>query len=274
MTRQLFQKHGYWICECEACHHRCAALSPSPDHVDQVYGDHYFCGGEAGYPDYLSEAEILLAHGKQYGLLLKRYMPPGTVLDVGAAAGFILKGFQESGWQGIGLEPNPYMAEYARTQLGLRVGTSTLEQFQGHERYDLISMIQVVAHFYELRQAFQVAAEFTRPGGFWLIETWNRESLVARALGQHWHEYSPPSVLHWFSPEGLKRFVAQFGFFEVARGRPSKWLNGAHVKSLLGYKLQGSQLSWLAGGLLDVIPDHLTIPYPTYDLFWILFQKT
>jgi SAM-dependent methyltransferase len=242
--------------------------------VDQIYGDHYFCGGEAGYPDYLSEAEILLAHGKQYGLLLKRYMTPGTMLDVGAAAGFVLKGFQESGWRGIGLEPNPHMAEYARTQLGLRVGTSTLEQFQGHERYDLISMIQVVAHFYELRQAFQVAAEFTRPGGFWLIETWNRESFVARALGQHWHEYSPPSVLHWFSPEGLKRFVAQFGFFEIARGRPSKWLNGAHVKSLLGYKLQDSQLSWLASGLLDVIPDHLTIPYPTYDLFWILFQKT
>jgi SAM-dependent methyltransferase len=201
-------------------------------------------------------------------------MTPGLVLDIGSAAGFILKGFQERGWSGCGIEPNPRMAEYASTQLGLDVEVGTLEQFQSSERYDLISMIQVVAHFYDLRKALQVAMEITRPAGFWLVETWDRESLMARVLGKHWHEYSPPSVLHWFSPEGLKRLAGQFGFSEVARGRPSKRLNGAHVKSLLGYKLQSSRLGELTAGLLDVIPDHLAIPYPAYDLFWILFQKS
>jgi hypothetical protein len=102
----------------------------------------------------------------------------------------------------------------------------------------------------------------------------SRELIVARVLGKHWHQYSPPSVLHWFSRERLKRLAGQFGFSEVARGRPSQWLDGAHVESLLGYKLQGSRLGGLAAGLLDVIPDHLAIPYPTYDLFWILFQKS
>lgn len=272
-TRQLFQKHGYWICECSACGHRCAALTPSIEHVKQVYSDSYFCEGGDGYPDYLAESEIILEHGRYYGQLLSRYTTPGTVLDVGAAAGFILKGLQETGWRGLGIEPNPNMAAYACRQLGVEVKAGTLEQFQSGERYDLVSMIQVVAHFYNLRQAFQAAAKFTKPEGFWLIETWNRASFMARLFGKNWHEYSPPSVLHWFSPDDLSKLAGQFGFTEVTRGRPPKKLKGSHAKSLIHYKLQDTALSGLGGGLLKLIPDRFTIPYPNFDLFWILFQR-
>jgi SAM-dependent methyltransferase len=195
------------------------------------------------------------------------------MLDVGAAAGFILKGFQEGGWNGVGIEPNLRMAEYARTQLGLQVRSCSLEQFQSAERYNLISMIQVVPHLYDLRSALQIAAEHTRPGGYWLIETWNRESWTARLLGQNWHEYSPPSVLHWFSPEGLQRLAAQFGFREIVRGRPEKRISPGHVKSLLSYRLGSSALGRLVDKFVAVIPDRLAIPYPADDLFWALYQK-
>jgi SAM-dependent methyltransferase len=247
-------------------------ISPSPHHTGQIYGDEYFKGGGAGYPDYLGEEKILLDHGRRYGALLKQYTSPGKILDVGAAAGFLLKGFQENGWQGMGLEPNPSMASYGRDHLGLQMEAESLENFASNQRFDLVSMIQVIAHFSDVRRALQKAADVTQNGGFWLIETWNYESWVARLFGKHWHEYSPPSVLHWFSPSGLSRLVSQYGFSELARGRPDKRLNGAHVKSLLGYKLQNSPLGFLQGGL-RIIPDQITIPYPTFDLFWMLFQK-
>lgn len=272
-STRCFQKHGYWILECQQCQHRYADLDPASNHVEAVYGDHYFHAGGDGYPDYLGEADLITRHAHQYGQMLKQHVTPGQLLDVGAAAGFILKGFQETGWAGQGLEPNDRMAHHARTQLGLAVQTGTLETFQTSEQYDVVSFIQVIAHFYDLQQALQAAAAVTRPGGFWLIESWNRASFVARILGRNWHEYSPPSVLHWFSPDSLQTFVAQFGFQEVARGRPAKRLNGAHAKSLLGYKLQTSPLKPLGAPLLKLIPDALTIPYPTYDLFWGLYQK-
>ncbi len=249
---KLFQKHGCWISECQGCGHRFVGIVPSPDHIQRVYGDHYFQGGGAGYPDYLSEKEAITARGKRYARLLSRYMRPGIVIDVGAAAGFILKGFVDSGWSGIGIEPNPRMADYACVHVGVRVETRTLEQFQNGDRYDLVSMIQVVAHFVDVRQAFQAAAEVTRSGGFWLIETWNRESLTARTLGKYWHEYSPPSVQHWFSPEGLQRLVLQFGFREVARGRPARWIKGRHAKSLLRYNLEGLRMGRLIVGMAEV----------------------
>lgn len=271
-TQRVFQKYGYWICECINCYHRSVEMILSPEHTSNTYQDEYFMGGAAGYSDYLGEEKILLEHGRRYGALLKKYITAGTILDVGAAAGFLLKGFQESGWQGVGLEPNSSMVSYGRTNLGLQMETGSLEYFSSSQRFDLVSMIQAIAHFSDIRQALQKAADVTRDNGFWLIESWNRESWIARVLGQHWHEYSPPSVLRWFSPSDLSRLVAQYGFSEVARGRPAKRLNGAHAKSLLRHNLQNSPLGWLQGGL-KIIPNQMVIPYPAFELFWMLFQK-
>lgn len=272
-TRRLFKKYGYWIRVCETCKHQFAELTPTLAHAEQVYSDEYFQGGGAGYPNYLGEAKILRSHSRRYSKILARYMQPGTMLDVGAAAGFILQGFTDGGWTGRGIEPNPRMAEYGRMHLGLPIETGTLEEFKTSDRYDLITMIQVIPHFFDLKSALHAAEKVTKPNGYWLIETWNRESLMARIFGKNWHEYSPPSVLHWFSPSGLQNLTTQFGFREIARGKPSKWIQASHAKSLLAYKLKGSSLGKLAMKVVNFIPDDLSIPYPSEDLFWALYQK-
>jgi SAM-dependent methyltransferase len=271
--RALFLKDGYRIFGCTGCGHRSADLGDPLGHVERVYDDEYFTGGGAGYSDYLAEQEILRRHGRRYGKRLQKHMPAGDVLDVGAAAGFVLQGLVDAGWNGRGLEPNPRMSDHARTRLNLRVDTGSLESFQTGERFDLVAMIQVVAHFTDLRKSFQVASEITQPGGFWLIETWNRESWTARIFGRNWHEYSPPSVVHWFTPATLRDLAARFGFREIARGRPAKWLNGAHALSLLQYKLGGSMPGRLLSRAGKLIPRNIPLPYPGDDLFWMLFQK-
>ena len=183
-THRLFQKHSWWICECPQCHHRCVEISPDQQHVEEIYGDSYFFEGGDGYPDYLKEAELLTAHGRWYGQQLSRYMKPAKVLDIGAAAGFILKGLSKTGWNGTGLEPNASMAEYGRTHLNVDIKVGSLENFDSAETFDLVNMVQVLPHFYNLRQVLQAAEKLTKPSGYWLIETWNKDSLMARMQGQ------------------------------------------------------------------------------------------
>lgn len=272
-SERLFESHGYWIRDCGECRHRFAELECRQDHVERTYDDRYFRDGAAGYPDYLAEGAILRARGRRYGELLKRYVRPGRLLDVGSAAGFVLEGFIQAGFSGYGIEPNASMAAHARETLGLRVFTGTLENYDENAHFDVLSMIQVLAHFVDPALALERAAAFTEVGGCWLIETWNRESWTARLSGRRWHEYSPPSVLHWFTPEGVGRLGARFGFVEVARGRPSKRLSSAHAKSLLEYKLGTGAAGKLLGGALRFVPDRLTLPYPAEDLFWILLRN-
>lgn len=277
-SQPVFEKYGYWIRACQNCGHHFADLVPDVTHAQQVYGDDYFEGGGAGYSDYLAEAKLLKKHGRRYGLKVNKYTKPGRLLDVGSAAGFILQGLIDTGWQGMGIEPNDRVATYARENLGLPVQTGTLEKLSpqdfGNNTYDLITFIQVIPHFYNVRQALSVAASVTASDGYWLIETWNRSSWTARVLGQGWHEYSPPSVLHWFSPEDIASLGSQFGFRVVAKGRPSKWINGGHAKSLLRYKFQDSAIGRLLIPLLNLVPDGMDFPYPAEDLFWILLQKS
>jgi SAM-dependent methyltransferase len=272
-SKAVFVVDGYPIQECGSCKHRFVDMADPGDHIAKVYGDSYFVGGGAGYPDYLSEADLLRRHGQRYARMLRQQgVDAGEVLDVGAAAGFVLQGFIDEGWRGMGVEPNPAMAGHGRDVLGLDIVTGPLETVAPSRQFDLVNMIQVVAHFYDLKGALCHASDVTRPGGHWLIETWNRDSATARLFGCRWHEYSPPSVLRWFSPGDLGRYVKHFGFSEVARGRPVKRLNGAHAKSLLRFKLGTGPSARLPSRLLELIPDRLEIPYPSEDLFWALYR--
>lgn len=268
-----FEKYGYWIRSCQNCGHQFTQGASTVAHTQRVYGDDYFVGGGAGYPNYLAESKLLRNHGRRYGKTIQRHCQAGRVLDVGSAAGFILQGLTDYGWQGEGIEPNDAMATHARQHLGLAVKTGALEQASFEHTFDLITFIQVLPHFFDLRRALTVAASLTAPEGYWLIETWNRRSLTARLSGQSWHEYSPPSVLHWFSPTDVSLLGREFGFRTVAQGRPQKWINAAHAKSLLRYKLQESPISRWMIPLLNLIPSGLNIPYPAEDLFWILLKK-
>ena len=158
------------------------------------------------------------------------------------------------------------MAKFGSEKLGLDVRQGSLESFKTDEKFDLISMIQVVAHFYDPRTAFETAANLLKEDGLLLIESWNRESFSARIFGKNWHEYSPPSVLQWFSLNGLTKFLKEFGFEKLAHGRPSKKISGEHAKSLLKYRLGDNPL-------LKLIPSKINFPYPSEDLFWALYQK-
>lgn len=272
-SRRAFKKDGVPILDCEDCSHRFAIAPESAGHVESVYSDRYFFGGGAGYDNYLQESQLLTAHGRRYARIAARHMAPGSVIDVGAAAGFITQGFGEAGWTACGVEPNDTMAAHGRTQLGLDIRTSALEDIQVDEQFDLALAVQVMGHFIDPTIAAQQIERLVRPGGYCLIETWNVRSWTARLFGPAWHEYSPPSVLHWYSRRSLHALFSRMGFQSVATGIPQKWINAGHAKSLLKYKARDSFPARVASGLARMIPDRVNLPYPSEDLFWTLLRK-
>jgi SAM-dependent methyltransferase len=264
---------NYAIQQCSKCGHQFIALDAAAGHVERTYADDYFTGGGAGYSDYLSEERLLIARGRWYARRMSRFARPGEVLDVGAAAGFALRGFEEEGWQCHGVEPNPAMAQYASDRFGFPVAGAAFETWETERAFDLVTMLQVLPHFVDPRAALGRAAALLRPGGHLLIETWNRSSWTARLFGKNWHEYSPPSVLHWFSIAGLTRLARETGLTPRAQGRPSKWIDVGHAKSLLRTKARESLVYRAALGIAQIIPDRVALPYPSEDLFWILLQR-
>ena len=268
--RERLRVRGIAVLDCPACGHRFAAYRAPADHVAREYGDAYFTAGGAGYPDYLAERGPLLARGEWYRRRLAPFARGGRLLDVGSAAGFFALPFQRAGWQVQGIEPNARMARHAREVLGVPTFTGELSAWPGKGPFDLVSLVQVLPHFPDPAAALARVAALLRSGGLCLIETWHCESRLARCLGRRWHEYSPPTVLHWFTPQRLDALLAVYGLARVAGGRPRRRLSLRHAATALAHALgDGAALRAAARR----VPAWLTLPYPGDDLFWALYRR-
>lgn len=268
-----FIRNGYPILHCIDCDHFYTDYEPTPKEVDQIYSDDYFFEGGAGYDDYTLEKDMLIKRGEYYANKLKKYVAPGKFLDVGSAAGFILKGFENKGWMGTGIEPNQSMVNYGKQNLGVNLIQGTVETVKVDEKYDLITLIQVVSHIYDLNSSINKISKLLNPGGLMLIETWDKDSWTAKILGKHWHQYSPPSTLNYFSQKTLRTFMGQQNFSPIAQGTPKKKIHSKHAKSLINHKLRELKGMKWATALVKLIPGNIILPYPSEDLFWALFKK-
>jgi len=242
-------------------------------HLSSIYSDAYFFEGKDGYPNYLEEREILINHGISYAKLISKYNKAGKILDVGCAAGFILSGFQMNNWECYGIEPNRTMAEYGRNELKLNIEVGNLESYRSNEQFDLITLIQVIGHFYDIDAALKNVSEFLKPGGLVLVESWNRSSIVAKVFGKNWHEYSPPSVIHWFSDETLIDLFRQYNLKFLEKGFPKKQINLKHALSLVDSKTPRFPGKNKIFGFMSDKFGKMKIYYPPLDLKWYIFQK-
>ncbi len=271
--RLLFSKNGYPVIECQKCVRRFAVIRDVESHLAKVYSDDYFFDGKDGYPNYLEEKDILINYGIHYAKIIERYAKPGKVLDVGCAAGFILKGFESLGWEGFGIEPNATMASYGIKELNLDIQTGSLESYNTTNKFDLITLIQVIGHFYDIDKALENISHLSNNKGLVLVESWNMNSRVARLLGKNWHEYSPPSVINWFSDESLTQLFEKYGFEIVGSGFPAKRINLNHALSLLEKNTPNLFFKKSLIAFLSKVLGKLVINYPPADLKWYLFRK-
>ncbi len=273
-TTEKFEINSYKILDCAACGHRFTGLKLNKEDIKEIYSDNYFFEGKDGYPDYTLEKDMLTGRGEKYAEIASRFMDPGTLLDVGAAAGFLMKGFENTGWKVVGVEPNSSMAGYGKENLGLDITVGTIEETKLDFTVDLVLLIQVVAHLYDLDGSMDSINRILKKRGYLLVETWDKDSYMARLLGRRWHEYSPPSTLNYFSRETIDLLMGRHGFEKISSGRPGKKLHSRHAKSLLRHKLESSKsFKWLAG-FEKILPENKYIPYPSEDLFWVLYRKT
>lgn len=72
---------------------------------ETIFGGEHLCNGGAGHTNYFDEADLLRAHGTRCGRFLAR-VGARRVLEVSAAAGFIMRGMIEADRGAVGMEPN------------------------------------------------------------------------------------------------------------------------------------------------------------------------
>lgn len=269
----LFVKNGYPVWNSKKSFRRFSIVQNEKTHLSIVYSDDYFFKGKDGYSNYLEEKEILYKSGIRYAQIMNKYTKPGKILDVGCAAGFILKGFESFGWECHGIEPNFTMSAYARDELNLDIYTGSMESYMSENKYDLVTLFQVISHFYDIDKAVKNISRLLDQNGLVLVESWNMNSLIARVLGKYWHAYSPPSVINWFSDESLTIIFSSYGFELIDSGYPKKQISLKHALSILKHNISNLLINNRLTEYLAHSFGRSVINYPPIDLKWYIFKK-
>ena len=213
-----FTEGIYRVVECERCGHVYVNPRLPPDRLHEMYQEEYWTSDRAkefGYTGYLNDAPLYL---RTYGVrsqVIDKYKPqPGSVLDVGCAAGFFLAVMKEKGWRTTGIEISKPMVDYAQNELGLpdmHRGELLSVDLGDAPPFDVITLWDVIEHLEHPDEYLARAVELLADDGILVLETQNVDSRFARLMGRRWQHYKHEEHLYHFQPESLGRLLAGAG---------------------------------------------------------------
>jgi SAM-dependent methyltransferase len=259
-----FTKAGYPIARC-ACGMIFVAEPVPPEVLERLYDERYFAGDAAGavpgYRDYASEEPVMRRNFARRLALIERFAAPGRLLDVGCALGFFVRVARERRWDASGVERSAYAARQAALA-GLPVVHGdflTLPIAPG--RLGAVTMLDVLEHVADPRAYVRRARGLVAPGGVLAIETADLAAPLARLSGRHYHFFTPPNHLSYFTRATLARLLAEEGFPVLHTFRVGKWLTVRRLlyhlyvrapRPLLGRLLALAERTGLAGRAVPV----------------------
>jgi len=220
------------------------------------YEEAYFEGSEhgVGYQGYrqqgswrLEKAARLVRQIRGAGLMLGLDLGSGArLLDVGSGYGYFCKAAQESGWQADGTEISHHAASIAKADYGLTTFVGTLNDFYERgcgQRYDVLTMFDVIEHVEDPVALLRVAGELLKPGGICVIRTPNLVSIEADVFQNQYHSLKLEH-LHYFSGASLCYAMESAGVIPAFVTSESHLLKGFLGSAVQSYacNLRGSDL--------------------------------
>ncbi|MBI2474515.1 MAG: class I SAM-dependent methyltransferase [Candidatus Taylorbacteria bacterium] len=229
MANFFAEKNGHRIFKCLAC--SSLFVSKLPSETASIYGEKYFWGAESGfgYVDYDTDKEPMRKVFEQCVERISQISGrKGRLVDIGAATGYFMKLAKKMGWEAEGVEIGREAAEVGRRQ-GLKMLTATIAELSGAEKFDAITMFDVIEHVKDPEADFRKAHDLLKDDGALVIITPNSGSLYARLLGKRWHLIVPPEHLSYFTRAGMQTLLEKSGFQVIEMKAPGKWFTLEYI---------------------------------------------
>lgn len=187
----------YWtITRCAAC----GVHFPNPFPTHAEIHDYYalqLVHNDWEEVHYVAEsAERTAGWSKVAATLTRLNGGPGEMLEVGPAAGHLLKAAEALGWSVIGLEAAPKFTRILRER-GIPFHEGTLASYETSRRFDLIVMLDVLEHLHDPVADLARCAELLRDGGALVVSTCDIGSFAARYYGLRWRQIVISHVFYW-----------------------------------------------------------------------------
>ena len=183
---------------------------PQPENLDKYY--------PSDYRIFVGPVESLFK--ASYRSFVKRVTRTvgvtGRILEIGCGSGWMLKAFQEQGWEAVGLERTAEFARGVASQTGLEIHSDDIAEFDPKGGFDLILMVNVLEHLPEPLKTLDQCRTRLKAGGLLIVVFSDSRSWQARLFRSRWAHLDVPRHLFHLSRWALSAALEQQGFSIVA----------------------------------------------------------
>ena len=213
------------LVECRRCGMRFLRVQPTDEGLRELYGADYFqrdfrcgrCAVDSFHEQAFRDENRALVDA------FARLRPPGRLLEVGCATGWLLKHATERGWDAVGVELSSAAVAHARS-LGLQVHEGGLPGVSlPASSFDVAYLGDVLEHVPDCRATLAEVARVLEPGGFLYLRGPITTHSLARELALRGVALAggsivlrePPYHLWEFTPRSLRALAADVGLTVV-----------------------------------------------------------
>jgi SAM-dependent methyltransferase len=218
---------SWW--RCRGCGSGVIAPFPKAEDLAAYYPAVYSFAPELGRVSpvrrVLAALEYRFFFRPQYGSVARAVLRAASglpdrprLLDVGCGRGLRMLSFRERGCEVEGMDFQPELAEYVRSQLGIRVTCTPVEDLTrdfAPGSFDILTAIYVVEHVTDVKTLLASCYALLKPGGWLVAGVPLFDSVQANVLGTHW--LNSADIRHVALPtrEGMRRACRGVGFDEI-----------------------------------------------------------
>lgn len=175
-----------------------------------------------------------------------------NLFDIGCGRGFFLEEAQKRGWTVAGIDSSTSMARYAKEELHLNVECGDIMSYESKNKYDLVTLHQVVEHFDDPISLLKTCYKLLNKGGYVYIATPNINSLSSRVQKKNFDHLIPPEHLSYFSRGTLKMALEKAGFQLIYSG---SWSYHADLGGIIKTLMSKQPLKYKEGKSADNLPN-------------------
>lgn len=209
----IFKRFGKDILQCLDC--TLGYVHEFPVDTADVYSGEEYAG--IAQSDYLDNVEYRKERfGRERIGLIRQFLPSDRknprLLDSGCGTGWFLEVAAENGFNIAGQEFGRDLANYTSQKLGIQVWSCSLPEIPIDEKFDVITMFDVIEHVPDPFLVIRSIYERLSPGGIALFFTPNLDSLGFWKLKDQSSLVMPAEHLYHFTRSSLETALTREGF--------------------------------------------------------------